>query len=334
MLGLLSIGIIEKKYFSGKTMDELIHWIEERSSRELQLQLTGIINFGSKKGESIDLSGRIIDTRRGVFRKRVSVLLDELNLPSQEYELDQVITLGGEASRTEDIRLKQATVFHLVKRAMKEDRYFDGDQLNESIRFIQSTRESGSFLAEVWGSEFESRKPIHIKGLVTDARVEYGQIELLDIMVKEPGKRKPQEKIYTVGSAELPYIWLLQQAVERVKPDIVARKLHLKPTYEKETPRYTNIVEAKNLTVRYGRNMVFERLSFEMKEGEILGIIGESGAGKTTLIKTLLREIKPQRGTAIIAGVDTSEMGEIKPQIGFVPQELSHMYDTFTPLEN
>jgi ABC-2 type transport system ATP-binding protein len=262
------------------------------------------------------------------------VVLDELNLPSQKYQLDQVITLGGEASRTEDIRLKQATVFHLVKRAMKEDRYFDGDQLNDSIKFIHSNRESGSYLAEVWGSEFESRKPIHIKGLVTDARVEYGQIELLDIMVEKPGKRKPKEKIYTVGSAELPYIWLLQQAVDRVKPDIVARKLHLRPTYEKETPQYTNIVEAKNLTVRYGRNMVFERLSFTMKEGEILGIIGESGAGKTTLIKTLLREIKPQKGTAIIAGVDTSEMGEIKPQIGFVPQELSHMYDTFTPLEN
>ncbi|MHA1917873.1 MAG: ABC transporter ATP-binding protein [Candidatus Ranarchaeia archaeon] len=334
MLGLLSIGIIEKKLFSGKNMDELINWIDTRNSRELQIHLKGIINFGSKSGEEIDLNGRIISTRKGVFRRRISILVDELQLPEEDLDVDSVLTIGGEASRTEDIRLKSATLFHLVKRSIREDYFFDGDQLDDTIQIINSSQGESSYSIEIWGEDFKTKEKVHIKGLTISAKIMYGYLEVIEVMVKERKRTKEKEVIYSVGGGELPHLRLFQQAVERIQPDIIAKKIYLKPSYEYDTPKYTNLVEVKNVTVEIQGNTIIENVTFDLSEGKILGIIGESGAGKTTLIKTLLREIEPVKGRAVIAGIDTEEMGEIKPQLGFVPQELAHMYDTFTPLEN
>ena len=57
-------------------------------------------------------------------------------------------------------------------------------------------------------------------------------------------------------------------------------------------------INVKNLTKKYGRNIVLEDFSFEFKKGHVYALMGESGSGKTTLIK-------------IIAGLDKKYMGEI-----------------------
>jgi ABC-2 type transport system ATP-binding protein len=65
----------------------------------------------------------------------------------------------------------------------------------------------------------------------------------------------------------------------------------------------------------------------------MLSIIGESGAGKSTAIKALIGDI-PSTGVARIAGIDSRNAQKVRYFFGYCPQDLSYMYETFTPLEN
>ncbi len=71
---------------------------------------------------------------------------------------------------------------------------------------------------------------------------------------------------------------------------------------------------------------VLRNISFKLHRGERLAIIGESGAGKTTIIKVLLRLLKPRRGRVLVFGKDIyrvsgDELRRIYWRIGYVPQD-------------
>ncbi len=73
-----------------------------------------------------------------------------------------------------------------------------------------------------------------------------------------------------------------------------------------------------------------------MREGEILGVIGASGSGKTTALRVMTAQLKPFKGTAHIAGFDVrKEATEIHYATGYVPQhENQSLYFPFSALEN
>ncbi|UDM31941.1 metal ABC transporter ATP-binding protein [Lentilactobacillus laojiaonis] len=71
------------------------------------------------------------------------------------------------------------------------------------------------------------------------------------------------------------------------------------------------LIKVQNLEVGYPNQKVFQNLSFEIHAGQFLAVIGENGIGKTTLIKTLLGQIKPLNGKIEI---------ENHLKIGYVPQ--------------
>lgn len=78
------------------------------------------------------------------------------------------------------------------------------------------------------------------------------------------------------------------------------------------------VVEVKNLTKKFNGFTAVDNLSFEIKEGEILGLLGPNGAGKTTTIQMLLGLIKPTNGEIKIFGLDLVKNREqILQKIGF-----------------
>ncbi|MEM2626312.1 MAG: ABC transporter ATP-binding protein [Candidatus Jordarchaeales archaeon] len=127
--------------------------------------------------------------------------------------------------------------------------------------------------------------------------------------------------------------FLSRQTGNLTSVDVVASKVLLEPKQE-VVPSDEYALRIRGLTVSYGKKVVLKDVSFSLKEGEILGIIGESGSGKTTCMKALIGELKPDSGEILICGFPPSRKDVIAPLIGYVPQDLSRMYENFTPIEN
>jgi ABC-2 type transport system ATP-binding protein len=83
-----------------------------------------------------------------------------------------------------------------------------------------------------------------------------------------------------------------------------------------------------------GRKLIVDSMSMQLKHGEILGVLGESGAGKTTFVKSLLG-MRKYKGVIKIYGMDVKKKSKkMRPIYGYVPQEISKIYENFTVLEN
>ncbi len=80
-------------------------------------------------------------------------------------------------------------------------------------------------------------------------------------------------------------------------------------------------LEGKNLSLGYEGSPVIENINFEFKKGDYLCIIGENGVGKSTLVKAIMKLIKPISGELIYGeGIDNK-------QIGFLPQQTQYQKD-------
>jgi ABC-2 type transport system ATP-binding protein len=85
-------------------------------------------------------------------------------------------------------------------------------------------------------------------------------------------------------------------------------------------------VEVAGLTKYYADFLAVDRISFEVKQGEIFGFLGPNGAGKTTTTRLLTGLIKPDEGTATIMGYDiTKQPLQAKQVMGIAP-EMSNAY--------
>ena len=82
-----------------------------------------------------------------------------------------------------------------------------------------------------------------------------------------------------------------------------------------------NIIELKDVSFRYNSSVVLEHVSFSVKEGEYLGVIGPNGGGKTTLLKIILGLLRPAEGEVSVSLK--------KSEIGYVPQRASSYHLRF-----
>ncbi|HHT96732.1 MAG TPA: ABC transporter ATP-binding protein [Clostridiales bacterium] len=94
------------------------------------------------------------------------------------------------------------------------------------------------------------------------------------------------------------------------------------------------IVKVDNLVKSYKELIVLDHFNIEVKEGEVLGLLGPNGCGKTTAINCILSLLKFDKGEIEIFGKKmTSNSYDIKRQIGVVPQEVS-VFENLTVKEN
>ncbi|MCG8381352.1 MAG: ABC transporter ATP-binding protein [Gammaproteobacteria bacterium] len=75
-----------------------------------------------------------------------------------------------------------------------------------------------------------------------------------------------------------------------------------------------HIIDVQNLTTRLGEHTIHEHLNLTVQRGEILGIVGGSGTGKSVLMKTIIGLIKPSSGHIRVFGQDISALSESKRQ--------------------
>lgn len=99
-------------------------------------------------------------------------------------------------------------------------------------------------------------------------------------------------------------------------------------------PEGKAVVIVKDLERRFGDFTAVNRISFEVKEGEIFGFIGPNGAGKSTTIRILCGILAPSGGAGTVAGYDIwTEAEKIKTRIGYMSQKFS-LYEDLTVEEN
>ena len=95
-----------------------------------------------------------------------------------------------------------------------------------------------------------------------------------------------------------------------------------------------SIIQINNLTKHYGSFKALDNLSFEVKQGEILGLLGPNGSGKSTTINCLLSLLNFDKGSINIFGKEmTPESYDIKSKIGVVFQEVA-VFEELTVYEN
>ena len=95
-----------------------------------------------------------------------------------------------------------------------------------------------------------------------------------------------------------------------------------------------NIIEVKNLTKKYKELKAVDNLSFEVRKGEILGLLGPNGSGKSTTINCLLSLLNYSNGSIKIFGKEMKpDSYDLKSKIGVVFQEVS-VFDELTVYEN
>jgi ABC-2 type transport system ATP-binding protein len=81
------------------------------------------------------------------------------------------------------------------------------------------------------------------------------------------------------------------------------------------------MINVNNLTMHYGGFIALDRVSFQVREGEILGLLGPNGAGKTTAMRILTTYLYPTSGTATIDGLDILEHSlDVRRKIGYLPE--------------
>ncbi|MBI5227334.1 ABC transporter ATP-binding protein [Candidatus Micrarchaeota archaeon] len=92
-------------------------------------------------------------------------------------------------------------------------------------------------------------------------------------------------------------------------------------------------VEVSELTKVIKERIIVDRISFSVEEGEVFGLLGANGSGKTTTFNMLSGLLAPSSGSVTILGKTIKEMQRSKSDIGFVTQEDS-FYETLTVRQN
>jgi len=95
-----------------------------------------------------------------------------------------------------------------------------------------------------------------------------------------------------------------------------------------------NVIEIKGLTKKYKKLKAVDDLSFEVKEGEILGLLGPNGSGKSTTINCILSLLNFQKGSIKIFGKEMKpDAYDLKKEIGVVFQEIA-VFEELTVYDN
>ena len=172
-----------------------------------------------------------------------------------------------------------------------------------------------------------------VPGLLWDLL--FGATILFCCLLYQQGLIAVSEIVFTI-SVYLEVMGALESLINRF-PEIIDKTASAKKAYkelvvpldlvDKENAKPLRVkkgaISFNNIYFKYRNKYVLKDLSLDIKPGERVGIVGASGAGKTTLVNLLMRFYEPQRGNIMIDGQDVSDVTQnsLRENISFIPQD-------------
>ncbi|KAK0200579.1 hypothetical protein DFS33DRAFT_1362775 [Desarmillaria ectypa] len=102
---------------------------------------------------------------------------------------------------------------------------------------------------------------------------------------------------------------------------------HRPPAYWPSSSENDSLIAVESLVVKYSPELpaVLQDISFTLKAGERIGLLGRTGSGKSTLAMSILRFVDPTEGRILIDGIDTSTIGihDLRSRLTFIPQDAT-----------
>jgi ABC-2 type transport system ATP-binding protein len=94
------------------------------------------------------------------------------------------------------------------------------------------------------------------------------------------------------------------------------------------------VLEARQLTKRYGNHLALDRLDLQVRAGEAFCLLGPNGAGKTTTVQLFLHFVAPSSGQALVCGIDSArDPPAARRLLAYIPENVM-LYGRMTALEN
>lgn len=310
--------------------------------------------------ESAERKARLLSTTRlekfrdramkhlsGGMKQKLGLICTLIHEPELAI-LDEPTTGVDPVSRREFWKILTELLEEKTMTALVATAYMD-----EAARFHRL-----SFLSE--GNVLVSGTPADVQGLVPGSMVtfeaapqveavarlkrRYPQVETLGSHVHVlTEKTDPAEALRDVQSAlgdiKAEAARVDAPELEDVFVSLLLGRTHKRdaPTWSPSAPRNQSeglAIEAHNLVRDFGSFRAVDRVSFQVKQGEIFGLLGANGAGKTTVIKMLNGILSPTGGEGWVAGADMRAAGGvIKERIGYMSQAFS-LYLDLTVVEN
>lgn len=95
------------------------------------------------------------------------------------------------------------------------------------------------------------------------------------------------------------------------------------------------MLEVRDISKKFKDTKVVDRLSFDVEDGQIIGLLGENGAGKTTTLRMISTMLKPTEGTIQVNGYDViKNPSQVRKQIGILFGGEVGIYDRLSAREN
>lgn len=165
----------------------------------------------------------------------------------------------------------------------------------------------------------------------------YGMTMLLCILLYQRGQMQVSDVVYTT-TVYMVVMGSIGMIINQI-PDVITHFADAKKAYSKlvmpiaitDKPNAPDLVvkhgmiEFKHIAFGYRNRPVLKDLFLRIKPGERVGIVGPSGAGKTTLVNLLMRFYEPKQGQILIDGQDISDITQdsLRSNIAFIPQDPS-----------
>ncbi|MDX2083520.1 MAG: ATP-binding cassette domain-containing protein [Rickettsiales bacterium] len=308
-----------------------IHGIEKNQQIDLLLEKTNLKNF--TKRFASNLSGGMkqkLALACTLISKPKILLLDEVSVGVDPISRQELIAIVKDLSAHGTSVIWSTTYLDEAQNADKMLLINEGRQVffGQPQSFVARTQ-NRTFLLDALDKKSNRRHNLNEilqHQDVIDAVLQGNKIRVLQSDNDQKKFSQKYDVIKVESNIEDSFLEVLDAKLPQFSK--------LAASYDQHKKTDKIVIEAKNLTKKFGDFTATNNVSFQIKAGTIFGFLGPNGAGKSTTFKMLCGLLKPTSGIANVSGISLlSSANEARQKVGYMAQKFS-LYGELNVLQN